>query len=83
MSKSHGALAALPRAVTVTKPTQPTPSHFIQNTRVASTYVKKANVMTQTETGKYSYMDATDGAYTAHGKEWTLKRELEDAELVI
>lgn len=51
-------------------------------TRIASTYVKKVNVFTQTDSGKYSFMTAEEGIY-AGTAEWSLKRNLEDAELLI
>ena len=39
-------------------------------------------MFTQTDLGKYSFMTAEEGVYTS-STEWTLKRNLEDAELLI
>ena len=44
--------------------------------------MRKVNVFTQTETGKYSFMGAEDAVYK-NATEWSLKRNLEDAELLI
>ena len=49
---------------------------------ILSTYVKKENKGTMTDVGKYSYMTAADTEPTSM-KEWSLKRNLEDAELLI
>lgn len=49
---------------------------------ILSTYVKKENKQTMTDVGKYSYMTAADTEPTSM-KEWSLKRNLEDAELLI
>jgi len=76
MSKSQGALASLPKAA------KPSGLPLSQGSRIASTYVRKANVFTQTETGKYSFMSVEEGAYGGT-KDWTMKRNLEDAELLI
>lgn len=53
-----------------------------QISRIKAQYVNKMNVFTQTETGKYSFMTAEEGLYT-NESEWALKRNLEDAELLI
>lgn len=45
-------------------------------------YVRKVNVFTQTDLGKYSEMSADEGLF-ANTSEWTLKKNLEDAELLI
>lgn len=49
---------------------------------ILSTYVKKENKGTMTDVGKYSYMTAADTEPTTM-KEWSLKRNLEDAEGLI
>lgn len=49
---------------------------------ILSTYVKKENKGTMTDVGKYSYMTAADTEPSSL-KEWSLKRNLEDAELLI
>jgi len=49
---------------------------------ILSTYVKKENKGTMTDVGKYSYINAAD-TEPSSVKEWSLKRNLEDAELLI
>lgn len=46
---------------------------------IATTYVKKENKFTMTDGGKYDYMSKAP----ATSSEWSLKRNLEDAELLI
>ena len=36
-----------------------------------------------TDQGKFSYQGADSGGYNGTGKEWTLKRELEDADMMM
>lgn len=43
--------------------------------------MKKENKFSQTETGKYSFMSKDEGGYTGNSREWTLQRNLEEAEL--
>ena len=50
-------------------------------TRISQTYVKKENKFTMTDVGKYSMTDAS--AHSGTSKEWTLSRNLEDAEMLI
>jgi hypothetical protein len=49
---------------------------------ILSTYVKKENKGTMTDAGKYDYMTAAESQPTTM-KEWSLKRNLEDAEHLI
>jgi len=49
---------------------------------ILSTYVKKENKGTMTDVGKYSYMTPAEAEPTSL-KEWSLKRNLDDAELLI
>ena len=58
------------------------PSQF-QNTRITHTYVSKENKFVQTDKGKYDTMGPQEGGYVGTGREWMLKRDLEDAELLI
>ena len=51
------------------------------NTEVAQRYVKKENKYTMTDAGKYNYQSAEQ--HRGSGKEWTLQRNLEDAEIMI
>lgn len=48
---------------------------------IISQYVKKENKGTMTDAGKYSYMSNAETQPTM--KEWSLKRNLEDAEILI
>ena len=41
--------------------------------------VRKSGMVTQTDEGKYSYMNADQGGYTTSGKERALQRHLDDA----
>lgn len=54
--------------------------HF-GGTEIASRYVQKVNAYTMTDGGKYDYQTAEQ--HRGSGKEWTLQRELQDAELLI
>jgi hypothetical protein len=45
-------------------------------------YVKKENKLSQTDEGKYSYMNAADIEPSSY-KEWTLTQNLKDAESLI
>ena len=49
---------------------------------ILSNYVKKENKGTMTDIGKYTYMSAADTEPKSM-KEWSLKRNLEDAEVLI
>jgi hypothetical protein len=50
-------------------------------TEVMQKYVKKENKFTMTEQGKYNFMSGNEQPTNA--KEWTMKRNLEDAEMLI
>jgi hypothetical protein len=45
-------------------------------------YVKKENKLSQTDEGKYSYMNAAEIEPSSY-KEWTLTQNLKDAESLI
>ena len=51
--------------------------------RITATYVKKENKFTMTDMGKYSFQGSDQGGLTGDAKAWALKRNLEDAEMLI
>lgn len=78
ISKSQS--ASLPNAPKVIVPSsakaQPLPTRM-------TTYVRKENKFTMTDLTKFNFMDSQTGGYTSGTKEWGLKRNLEDAEMLI
>ena len=78
ISKSQS--ASLPNAPKVIAPSS---AKIAQPPSRISTFVRTANKLTMTDQTKFNFMDANTGGITSGQKEWGLKRNLEDAEMLI